>query len=508
MKIILGDWLRNRHLGTKFALLVTLILLTTLSVVTFFSVRTQQNLFTDNLRSKSEALGSFVSLISPGTILAYDFEGMTDYVREVSKDNDVVYAVLIAANGINLTTYLDKSNPIIVEAITRHSNQSNILEIIADIDQRADIITLRYPINFDDEQIGTVALGVSTEQVDAYTRRTLKRSLLTSGLIIVFLIIVLYMGFKIIVMRRIERLQSGLQHVAEGALGLEERIPEYSRDEIGALTASFNDMVERLTNSISEKDASAKKLADQTEALKNLRDEAVQANRHKSEFLANMSHELRTPLNAIIGFSEMLKERMFGDLNDKQSEYVTDIHSSGHHLLSLINDILDLSKIEAGHMELNRTVFNFPAALENAIALVKERASRRAITIEYHIDQSVGEFFGDERKFKQILLNLLSNAIKFTGDGGQVLVLATKEDNSIIVSVQDNGVGIAANDLDRVFDEFQQVGSESEAKNEGTGLGLALTKTFIEMHGGSISVESESGKGSKFSFTLPISQGD
>ena len=144
------------------------------------------------------------------------------------------------------------------------------------------------------------------------------------------------------------------------------------------------------------------------------------ANRHKSEFLANMSHELRTPLTAIIGFSEVLSEKMFGELNDKQSEYMDDIVSSGRHLLSLINDILDLSKVEAGRMELDLTMFDLPTAIENALILIRERATRHGIRLQHTVDERLGEALGDERKFKQILLNLLSNAVKFTPEGGRI----------------------------------------------------------------------------------------
>lgn len=244
-------------------------------------------------------------------------------------------------------------------------------------------------------------------------------------------------------------------------------------------------------------------LAEQASELKRVRDEALLASQHKSEFLANMSHELRTPLNAIIGFSEVLKERMFGELNEKQQEYVEDIHISGRHLLSLINDILDLSKIEAGRMELHRGSFDLPAAIESAMVLVKERASRHGIELQSHVDDRVGEFVGDERKVKQIILNLLANAIKFTHEGGRVSVWALREQDAVKISVQDTGVGIAREDLDRVFDEFQQVGSEEDQMQEGTGLGLTLTRTFVEMHGGEIWVESEPGAGSTFTFTLP-----
>jgi signal transduction histidine kinase len=227
------------------------------------------------------------------------------------------------------------------------------------------------------------------------------------------------------------------------------------------------------------------------------------ANRHKSEFLANMSHELRTPLNAIIGFSEVLGERMFGELNEKQAEYTEDILSSGRHLLSLINEILDLSKVEAGRMELELATFDLPLAIDNARTFVRERATKHGINLDVTIDERLGDFVGDERKIKQILLNLLSNAVKFTPEGGRIGITARQADGSVEISVSDTGIGISPEDQAKIFEEFRQVGSDYAHKVEGTGLGLTLAKKFVELHGGKIWVESEVGKGSTFSFTLP-----
>jgi signal transduction histidine kinase len=228
------------------------------------------------------------------------------------------------------------------------------------------------------------------------------------------------------------------------------------------------------------------------------------ANRHKSEFLANMSHELRTPLNAIIGFSEVLRERYFGELNEKQAEYTDDILTSGQHLLSLINEILDLSKVEAGRMELELATFDLPLAIDNARTFVRERATRHGITLDVNVDDRLGDFTGDERKIKQILLNLLSNAVKFTPEGGRIGINARQADGAVEISVTDTGIGIAKEDQPKIFEEFRQVGSDYSHKSEGTGLGLTLAKKFVELHGGRIWVESEVGKGSKFTFTLPV----
>jgi signal transduction histidine kinase len=228
------------------------------------------------------------------------------------------------------------------------------------------------------------------------------------------------------------------------------------------------------------------------------------ASRHKSEFLANMSHELRTPLNAVIGFSEVLLQRMFGDLNAKQDEYLKDIYASGQHLLSLINDILDLSKIEAGRMELAPAPFHLPSALDNAVTLVKERAARHGITLQVDVDPRLGDVMGDERKVKQVLLNLLSNAVKFTPEGGRISLRASRRDSAVEIAITDTGVGIALEDQAAIFEEFRQVGHDETRKQEGTGLGLTLAKKFVELHGGRISVESAPGRGSTFTFTLPV----
>ncbi len=231
------------------------------------------------------------------------------------------------------------------------------------------------------------------------------------------------------------------------------------------------------------------------------------ANQHKSEFLANMSHELRTPLNAVIGFSEALMERMFGELNDKQADYLKDIHESGRHLLSLINDILDLSKIEAGRMELELSTFHLPSAIANAMTLVRERAQRHGIQLDSAIDPRLDQLTADERKVKQILLNLLSNAVKFTPDGGRVDVSASPNGKSLEIAVKDTGIGIAPEDQAQLFEEFKQVGTDAGRKAEGTGLGLALAKRFVELHGGTIRVESAAGAGSTFTVALPLAGG-
>ncbi len=229
------------------------------------------------------------------------------------------------------------------------------------------------------------------------------------------------------------------------------------------------------------------------------------ASQHKSEFLASMSHELRTPLNAVIGFSDVLLDGMFGPTNEKQTEYLQDILASGQHLLSLINDILDLSKIEAGRVELDLAEFEVASAVDDALLLMRERAARRGITLTSHVGPDVGTVRADQRKIKQVLLNLLSNAVKFTPEGGRIEVRAARADGRAEVAVSDSGIGIAPEHHEVVFEEFRQVG-RADKKAEGTGLGLALCRKFVELHGGRIWVTSQLGQGSVFTFTVPATR--
>ena len=278
----------------------------------------------------------------------------------------------------------------------------------------------------------------------------------------------------------VRQMDERLKQITSGAFAGRVEIP--NQDELGALAGNLNRMSDELGRLYAQLETTS---------------------RHKSEFLANMSHELRTPLNAIIGFSEVLLERMFGELNPKQEEYLQDIMTSGRHLLSLINDILDLSKIEAGRMELELTKFDLPAAMENALTLVRGRAEAHAIALTPDVDQRLGEFVADERKLKQVLVNLLSNAVKFTPEGGRVDVRAAPADGGVEISVSDTGIGIAPEDQEAIFEEFRQAGGDYTRKREGTGLGLSLARKFVELHGGRLWVKSEMGNGSTFTFTLP-----
>ena len=260
------------------------------------------------------------------------------------------------------------------------------------------------------------------------------------------------------------------------------------------------------------------------ERLKTALLQADEANKAKSDFLANMSHELRTPLNAIIGFSEIMHDEFCGEVTGEQKEFLNNIRVSGQHLLLMINDILDLSKVEAGKMYLEPAEMGVREVLESCLIMLKEKAMKNRIKLRTEIAVDIGTIHADERKIKQVVFNLLSNAVKFTLDGGSVMLEARRMQSSkckvqsemmnnseldadfIEISVTDTGIGIKAEDMDKLFNPFQQINSELSQKRQGTGLGLNLSKKFVERHGGRIRAESEYGKGSRFIFEVPVLQ--
>jgi len=272
---------------------------------------------------------------------------------------------------------------------------------------------------------------------------------------------------------RVERIAGG---------DFSEHVHVENRDELGALAVNIDRMNDQLGL---------------------LYAQLAAANRHKSEFLSNMSHELRTPLNAIIGFSEVLLERLFGELNAKQADYLHDILESGKHQLALVNDILDLAKVEAGRMDLELSSFSLQETIDSGVMMVRERAARKGIALKVDSDQSVNAIEADERKVKQVLFNLLSNAVKFTPEGGTITVRTHAASDAVEISVRDTGIGIAPEDQQRIFEEFAQAGSGKNV-DASTGLGLTLAKRFVELHGGAMTVESAVGLGSTFTFSLPL----
>jgi len=279
----------------------------------------------------------------------------------------------------------------------------------------------------------------------------------------------------------LRKTQRRLATIAAGDFSGQLQVP--NRDEIGALAADVNRM---------------------SDELQRLYQELETASRHKSDFLATMSHELRTPLNAIIGFSEVLHEQMFGELNERQLAYVDDVLAAGKHLLSLINDVLDLAKIEAGKMEPEFSRVAIPDVLRSAVSMHSERASRGGVELWLTTEPEEITISADGRRVRQVVFNLLSNAVKFTPAEGRVDVSARLDDGQVEIAVADTGPGIAPEELEAIFEEFKQATDGKRA--EGTGLGLPLSQKLVELHGGRLWVESEVDRGSTFRFTLPVRQ--
>jgi signal transduction histidine kinase len=278
----------------------------------------------------------------------------------------------------------------------------------------------------------------------------------------------------------VKRMDAQLQQIASGDFSRRVEVP--NRDELGALAANLNRM---------------------SEELGRLYGQLEQANRHKSQFLANMSHELRTPLNAILGYTELIVDNIYGEVPDKIREVLGRIENSGRHLLGLINDVLDLSKIEAGQLTLSLDDYSMKDVVQTVSSTVESLAAEKKLVLKVTVSPDLPPGRGDERRITQVLLNLVGNAIKFT-EAGEVGIRATASDGQFLVAVSDTGPGISEKDRDRIFEEFQQVDGSATRSKGGTGLGLAIAKRIIEMHGGRLWVESSLGKGSTFSFALPI----
>jgi signal transduction histidine kinase len=352
--------------------------------------------------------------------------------------------------------------------------------------------------------IGAVRIGLSLQSIETHVNALLK---LWGGLTVVFFALstVAIYAFSRRITRPIKQLTDEAEKIAAGQRSVKVEID--SRDEIGRLANSFNEMV----TSLQENEAALQRHAEELERRVKERTQELQtanleleaASRHKSQFLASMSHELRTPLNAILGYTELIVDQIYGEVPERIRDVLERVDKSGRHLLGLINDVLDLSKIEAGELTLSLSDYSMKEVVQTVITAVESLAAEKKLALKVAVAPDLSPGRGDERRIVQVLLNLVGNAIKFT-EVGEVRIQAQAADGAFLVSVSDTGSGIALGDQQKIFEEFQQIDDSATKTKGGTGLGLAIAKRIVEMHGGRIWVESTPGQGSTFWFTVPV----
>lgn len=338
---------------------------------------------------------------------------------------------------------------------------------------------------------GVVLVSTSMQDVQAaITAKEIRMvTVFIGGLLIVLL--VMRSALRVTVIKPLKNVLAVIRNITGGDLS--QRVAIKSQDEVGYLAASFNTMASNLKGS--------------QDNLRRVNLNLLEANRLKSEFLSVMSHELRTPLNAIIGFSEVLKDLGEGELSDRQEKYLINIETSGRRLLRLINDILDLAKVNSENLELEKEDISMPQLMEDIRKLGHPFAAQRRIWLEVLSAGDLPLLRADQAKIKRIMYNLVSNAIKFTPEGGRVTIEARENANMVEISVTDTGIGVSADDQKKIFSLFQQLDGTHARRFEGTGVGLALSKSLVELHGGQIWVESELGQGSRFTFSVPMVPG-
>ncbi len=516
--------IRWKLLSTMIGLIVALV-----TILTFIQISTQEKtseraldrriaLMKKNLIERGKTLSDNLSRQVENGIASFNLSGVTEVINKaVAEDEELSYAVLMDTSRI---AYIHTMKPQLQQEMLLGEE-----DIFAATQKKATIneykkgqdafLEFIVPICISTAHWGVFRLGFSLDlfnneiansrsEIVVQHKDMVVRSILTSVVFVgMGIIIVLLMSTRL--SNPLVRLTESARELAKGNFSAALNIEVKSEDEVGILAAAFKEMSRNLKASYRKLEDYSQtleqKVAERTRELASTNMQLQEASQAKSSFLANMSHELRTPLNSIIGFSEVLSEKTFGELNEKQAKYVNNIHVSGKHLLALINDILDLSKVEAGKIELKIEELSLKEIVEECYALVKSLASKKNIWLEIKIEDIL-IINVDPVRFKQIMYNLLSNAIKFTPEGGRVDIGAKPVNEMVQISVHDTGIGIAKENYEKVFEEFKQIDSSYSKQYQGTGLGLPLTKKLVELHGGKIWLESELGKGSVFTFTI------
>ena len=545
---------------TKFNLLsISLILVTSVGIAGFILHRDVSNNYGD-LLAHGRSIAEIIAQNSEYGIYTEDPDYLVLLLQSALSDDYIAYAAVYNAENKKIVSRSQDSDSIIEEAagtlgtdIALRGGKERIFSS-ADGNKYTDIV-IPVTISSDDilgvdeptagdggeTTLGFVQIGLSHELFQMRTDQFLRSGILfTIGVLVIGSVITVLMSRQIA--SPISKLAAVTKDVSEGNFDHEFKMK--TNDEIGELAAAFDLMLQRLRcyrdeveeyqRTLEEKvELRTRELHRAVDKAVNLAKEAQAANLSKSEFLANMSHELRTPLNHIIGFTELVLDDDEKQLTDLQHEYLRDVIQSGKHLLSLINDILDLSKVEAGKQELDVSEVKLKSLLDSSLVMFKEKTLKHGIELRLETQDIPSSIAADERKMKQILYNLLSNAVKFTPDGGSVSLHAlplrrengsfVQEDGKslfvpanvkervsesgsfLMLMVEDSGIGISRENLDLIFEPFEQVESSANRRFQGTGLGLSLTKKLVELHSGAIWAESGGeGKGSIFNVLMPV----
>lgn len=465
-------------------------------VFIYFPQRLKKEAYAMTL-NKAQSIARMASFgVSPA--LFYDRKGIEEIILASRQNNDLVYMVIQDRTGRAMASFsqetaerseFERSGK--APFISRKNRVYNVMNPIA------------FGLSETPERIGSLFLGLSLSAVDLRIRNTRRTSAVISLAIFVFGLLLAF-GMSSLIIRPLHWMTNTIKGIAQGDFS--QRAQVYYKDEVGYLAGTFNIMLDNLDRARKELGELNSDLQRRAEELRKAKEGAEAASRAKSEFLASMSHELRTPLNAVIGFSQILEEQFCGPLNEKQKDYVRDILDSGERLLALINDVLDLAKVEVGRTEPEYTQVALKELLEHSLIMIKEKCTKHGIRLVLQVSDGIKgkRIWADERKLKQVIFNLLSNSAKFTPDGGAITLEAKEEGAGAIISVTDTGIGIAPEYQEKVFEPFYQMKSGIQDKTPGAGLGLSLCREIVEMHGGRIWVESAGlNQGSRFSFVIP-----
>ncbi len=500
-------------LRAKILLLLAAMTIPIIGGLTYISLNTLTETINRDFEQRAMTIGQFFSadvVDLPEKISYEHFQGEIDKLHELNSDIMKISVYAPRDGQVIRIASTDKSQigevadpedyvPLQTNQATHAESEKNgrkIIEAIAPI-------TLENGV-----PAATIGIYMYLDSRDELIRSQQIKFLVVGGFSIIALLALSYLILYFYMVKPVDKLATVTQSVATG--DFTKKVDIRSRDELGELGRSVNRMTqsleiqsEELQGKVEELEQVNQNLQAREHELQMTNQQLETANRLKSQFLATMSHELRTPLNSIIGFSELLEDETYGNLNQKQMKYVGNIVVSSKHLLQLINDILDLAKVESGTIEVRPEPLPLADAMSVVKSVVEPLATKKSISLSIDLAEGADMVSADPARFKQILYNLLSNAIKFTPSGGRVSIEAVHNDGVVEISVTDTGIGIGEKDQQRIFSEFLQVEGSYARKYEGTGLGLALTKKLVELHGGRIWVQSSPGRGSRFSFTIP-----